>query len=409
MTAARHPLGIVTAPPYGGLAIGRTASASHTLSLSWLANEVAMAPALLFYLDRPGDADSTPVDIRVKCPLRRNADRRVWIVTYETPQIAGRLELAPGVAPLNATDDEWASGQYVEVYTSERRAPRPLYFFEDVDTTGYTYPDTDAEITFQLTWPGTGSTALTITSVACWELPLNSATQHQYGMDPEPVAARRAIMSSGTAIDADGGARQFMALAEYAAYERNRRVLFDTWAPSGLGTFNSEVWSEIFDYNPRVHPRRMYRNNPGWSYTPATSHGSVEVWFYGQNSATNQGHARVKSAYNTTGVSTADEGLTFPISPTAAAWRGPVRIQCYCESCFSTAPQFVSGTPLGSAVASVRGMLTNASATDDCDAEGADRATSAWEETLSFQARGKSSGEAAANTLSLYGICVIQI
>lgn len=407
MTATRHPLGLPSAPPYDSLAIGQTASGTHATSLAWLANEAIMVGGTLFHLNQPGDADTTPATIRVKAPLRRGALARLWVVGYQSPQIAGRLILTPGVAPLNAADEQWAEGLFVEPKPAERRACRPLMYFERVDSGSYTNPDTDADVTFSLTWPGSGSTALTIDYVACYELPRNRETEDDYGVDPEPLAARRAIMSAGTSTAVAAGVRQLVDITQNAAFANNRRALFHWWSPTGVA-FNSAIYSALHgDILPRIHPRRLYRLDPGWSYTPTTSHGAVEIWYYGQNSAETTGVIRVKSEKDTTGVLSTSVA-NFPVAPSAAGWVGPVRIACYCESCFATAPSF-DASPLASAVPSVRGFLTNASATSDCDAEGVTRAASAWEETLTFEGRGIPVGEAPPNTVTLYGISVIQV
>lgn len=406
MTATRSPLMICPRPHYEQIAIGQTAKGIHGTQLAWLANETRWAGGLLFHLSAPSpNADSSPPRYYVHYAARRNCTRRLWIVGYRTPQIAGKLRIIPAIAPVNSTDDQWDEGRWVQVETDARRAIKPLLYYEVVDTGSHTLPSTSTSTYFDLSWPGSGSTSLEIAYVSCWELSRVRNLDDAYGTDIEQYEARRAVASNTSSNLTTGGVRQLVSQTNGAAFEQCYRKMYDDYNSSGIGSANSEIYSDLFgDIKVRIHPRRLYRNNPGWSYTPSSSHGSVVCSFFGQNSAANTGTVRVKSKYDTSG----QTGTGFPVSPSAPGWVH-VTVQCYCESCFATHPTFLTGSALASATASARGMLSNVAATDDTDAEGVDRATSEWEETLTIEARGKTAGEGAPNTLTIYGIAIKQI
>lgn len=400
MTATRAPALIPPRAPHEGLKTGATASATHATALAWLANEVVFRGGLCFRLGRLTVGNTSPT-YRIKGPTRLAGGLRLWtVVPYMVSGYVApgnrllRITHTGGVAPINAADREWATGLNVEVQYDGRRAMRPLHYVEVVNA-GYTLPSAAEEFVFQLVWAGSGSSSLGISSITCEELCRVNATSgsNGYGVDPGNMDARQPITAWDN-IEGGGGVDLLASLAIYGDRNCARRYLWGDAADSAGSIWsvsNSATYEEPYPRKLRVHPRPKYRVNPGRSYGP------IRLHVYAQNSDTSGGTVRIKTKYDTTGVT-----LTgWPIG--SYGWQSTT-INAYLGSLWDTPP----GEDFSAAVASPRGILNGKAAGDDTDADGVDRSASDWEEEVTLELKSKVSGGDTSNDLTIRSWCLTQ-
>lgn len=360
-------MGQLVRPPYEGVLIGATPTGLHARATAQLVNTLEFGPATVFIncVQRTITSGAATSAFRHICPLRRWGLVRRWSVRIAEQQQPGLLKLVPGVAPVNASDPGWSEGQWVPTPTGVRRATQSIDFFEVVDGGGYTLPSSAAELTYTLQYfPNTGaSQTLKLLGVSCHELGRVQATSGVGGVDTDLMRERFPIFSK-TSADLQGGVRQILARVDQIIEDGNRRKLFDWYDPDG----DIILSGQAFTVPIAMLPRRRYRTDPGWSYTPVRVHVRG---FGGDGLVT----TLVKTEKNPTGVS---------ITWTGTQWVSDV-IDMFCQATIID----VDANPR---VASLRGMITGRGTGIDTDAEAADRSSS-WEDTMTFEETNNVGGE----------------
>lgn len=391
MTANRHdpPIAI----PFEGIRTARPVSWLHAQSLAQAANQLELAGGTVFVnachltlTSGEGGGYILTGTFRHKVPVRRNVTHRRWVVSYADATHGGTLKLTPTPTPANSAKSWWTNGLPIEPVTStRRRAPAPLIFDEEVTIGGggYTVPDSDHALSYTITWdPDTGGEDITILSVACYEFDRAFLESGSYGVH-EHLFRPRAAIFSGASDAIAMGVRQIASIIDRVKTESLHRYLFGVAFPDDdiayLASSSSHVYTDVFEVNPRIHPARHARTDPGFKT------GYVIARAYGRNSATTGGTVKVET-------NEGDWGLTgFPVGSYGWVEETSVssRLQTFGKRSVPTTTGFQDGS--------------------DLDEDTATQDTQTSEETANVQIRGKVNSGDAANTLDIISFEIEQV
>ena len=366
---------------------------THALALAQSANALELAGGTVFLNELhititsgEGGGLVTTGTIRHKVPVRRLPDFRVWVLAYSDHTASGIVKITPTIAPVNAAAAQWATGLYTAPSrpTTSDRTPEPLVYWEEVDkTSAYTVPDADHALSYTITWdPGDGGQDITLLSLRCFEIDLGEIAAGTYGIDETMARARAAIYSAASSTSA-GGIRQLAAIIDRVKVESMHRYLFGVSLPDDdveyVASSSIHTYTDVFDVNPRIHPLRCARTDPGFKT------GVVVARVYGRNSATSGGRVRF----------TTNEGDWvldgFPVG--SYGWIENATVSSRLENYGTRAQPTLTGFQDGS----------------DFGEDTATQDTVTSEEPVTVEIAGKVLVGDAANTLDIIAIEIVQI
>lgn len=284
---------VVSAPGRGRLA----------RELGALANYVRGKGMQVVPAHRPGIylSSTTPVSAYFRTEPSGFAIARLWVVVAHQEEITGGIV----GAELQLTFPNATTAIFAPDVLTGLATLAPRFFIEELSAKSYAQEDFAIE--FQRK---SGTSAVTIESLACFEMPravlaLDSVDE---GVDLETVRSGQAIY--------DGANESLGAVAESLSNSWARRTLFAQSFPEL--EVDSGSWTDLFTLAPTVVPHKTGRADTElvcrWDVRVRAGDGSTG------------GEVRI-----TSGVDGNTDTLTLAVGATSDAWLGPGSITLRCE------------------------------------------------------------------------------